>query len=947
MIRDSRQRIRAVHQIPGTSSSDPVSVGSYSAVPQQGGSYVSRWILSLLIITALLVPNVFAQGRGVLAGRVIDANTKTALEGANIVVKGTPYGGATDETGMFRIFNIPQGNYEVEAYFIGYDTVTEQANIVPGSTTQLEFDLVSTILEGGLVVVTANRAVERETPVAFSNVGRDKMDQQYTTQDVPGLLNEVPGVFTSSTGLGEGDLYIRGFDSERVQILINGIPVNDPESQVVYWSNWTGLSSNATSIQVQRGSGSSLYGSGAFGGSVNIETMGVSARPGLVFRTSAGMYTTQGAASGDNEGKIADGDGGFEDYSPMNYMVSARYNSGLVHDDKLMYSASIERKGGDSYLIATNYDGWSFGFDAKALLDKHILTFSFIGAPQKHNQAYADQDLALLDQLGREYNRTNHEYQENYYFKPQFSLRHDWVMSESANLSSNFFMTFGKGGGKYLRNDNFDVTTGEVGFKSLSESTDNKYFGRNAWWIYQTTGGEVVLDGFNPADTTFNGESISYPNPLIPASYNHSWWNDSQNNHTQFGLNTVYTRTFGPMVKAYFGGELRRWVADHFAESFDFRSSDAAGNLIEYDEVQRRYDYTTTVTNVSGFARLQLQPMEDITVVADGQYASYNSKVEENDIQIFDFEAGRFLDRYFKASMDQRDDDGNFLYEESDYERTYDFFSPKFGINYNVTDKINALVNYSISYKEPKTGDWYNRDDGPDTDQDLDPEKSANIEFGVGYRTANMAVDANYYILNFEDKIESITDQGGNRETINAGKAKHQGLELMASGFMGPVDMSGSLTLAQNRWEKIDVQEIFSEAADDIVDKVVPFSPEKMASASAGYTMGPLRLGLSTRWFDDYYASYTNTYTLIDGTEVDAKLDAFFELNADITYDLRVMDRDVKLRLDLNNITNNENYARAQWKADYNRNDDLLGDYYMYVASAPLFNVFLTAEINF
>jgi outer membrane cobalamin receptor len=906
------------------------------------------------LCTLLLLPvTVYAQGRGTIEGRIADARSGTALEGANIVVKGTPFGAASDATGRFIIPSVPQGTYDIEAYYIGYETMTQQIMVIPGGKVMADFGLVSTILEGGSVIVTANRAVERETPIAFTDVSKEQMDKEYTTQDVPGLLTSVPGVFTSSSGLGESDLYIRGFDSERVQILINGIPVNDPESQVVYWSNWTGLASSATSIQVQRGSGSSLYGSGAFGGSLNIETMGVPSRQALTFRSSVGMFTTNGAEEGANAGQIADGEGGFEDYSPINYMASLRYNSGLTRDGKLIYSASAERKAGDSYVNATNYDGWSFGFDAKAILSKHILTFSFIGAPQDHNQAYANQDMELLDTLGWEYNRYNHPYQENYYFKPQFSLRHDWILSDASNLSTNGFITFGRGGGKYLRNDRFNVETGEVFFQPLSESNDTKYFGRNAWYIYDITHGAVTLSGFNPADTTFNGSKVTTKRSLIPGDFTHSWLNDSVNDHNQFGMNTVFRTPISTLGTAFVGGEARLWKADHYAKSLKFRSVDPTGNLLEDPEVERRYDYSSTVTNLSGFARMQFQPMAKLNAVVDGQYASYTSKVEENPVQIYDFQARQFVDAFYRVSMDVQNSDGTPKFSDADYERTYSFFSPKIGLNYNVNDQLNVLANYSIAYKEPKVGDWYNRGTGPNTEQELDPEKSANIEFGAGYRTGALTLDANYYILNFEDKIESVYDQDGSRVTINAGKAKHQGLELAASAAMGQLDASGSLTLAQNRWQEIDVQQIFGAPADSVADKVVPFSPEKMASAAAGYTIGPMRIGLSTRWWDDYYASYTNNYQLADGTWKEAKLPNFWELNADLSYGLKLGGRDVNLRLDLNNLTNRQNFSKAQWSQDFNRYladgtaDPLNGDYYMYVAQSPLLNAFFTVEVVF
>jgi hypothetical protein len=181
--------------------------------------------------------------------------------------------------------------------------------------------------------------------------------------------------------------------------------------------------------------------------------------------------------------------------------------------------------------------------------------------------------MDLLNTLGREYNRNNHQYQENYFYKPQFELHDDWTISDKQHLKVNAFLTTGDGGGRYLRNDNFDVNTGTVGFKSIDTDTDAKYFGRHALFTYDMTG--EVLAGFNPADSTYiyNGDTsfVSRSSNLITSSFNHSWRNDSQNHHLQLGLNAAYDHKINNMWAFVIGGEARSWEADHYAESLDFR----------------------------------------------------------------------------------------------------------------------------------------------------------------------------------------------------------------------------------------------------------------------------------------------------------------------------------------------------------------------------------------
>jgi hypothetical protein len=582
----------------------------------------------------------------------------------------------------------------------------------------------------------------------------------------------------------------------------------------------------------------------------------------------------------------------------------------------------------------------------------HVITFAAHGAPQRHNQARVIQDRALIETLGREYNRNDHPYQENYYFKPQFELHDDWAISETQYLNANFFLTTGTGGGRYLRNDAFDTETGQVGFKEVSEGTDWYRFGRNARFVYEKTG--LALSGYDPVSRVYTYGSITdtvtgSATDIATGTFDHSWRNDSQNNHVQFGFNTAYQQKISDMFSITVGGEARHWEAEHYAQSFDFRHFDTVtGEVVTVEEVQKRYNYDGIVTNLSGFGRLLINPNPDLTFMIDGQYASYSSRVEEKPIQVFDYGAGRFTNTTFFASKDTRNPDGSLKYSDSDYERTYDFFMPKIGANYNVNKNLNVFANYSISKKEPKVGDWYDRDDGPGALQveegaELDAETLTNIELGLGYRTAQFAVAANFYTMDFEDKIESVTNQSGDRETINAGKSKNQGFELMANARLNKWDAMASLALASNEWEEMNVQEIFGEDAADVKGKVVPFHPEQMFNGEIGYTTGNLRFGLGVVYWDNYYTNYTNE--LADGSE--AKLPAFFELNAVVSYNFKLNNSDVYLRLNLNNLTNKDNnFQSAAWTRDFNRNDALGGVYTQYVLQSPLFHTMFTAEVQ-
>jgi len=928
-------------------------------------------VVLLLVVFAMVLPFTLLAANGKIAGKVKVASTGEALANASVFLDDSKTGTYTKKDGTFIFKDVQEGEVVVTVRLMGFKTASKTVVVKADETAVVNFVMDIEAIQLGGVSVSATRAVQRETPIAFTDISQEKIANRYTTDDVPQLLEGVPGLFSTTGGLGEGELKVRGFDQDKVQILINGIPVNDPESQQVYWSNWTGLSSNVKSVQVQRGAGSSLYGSGAFGGSINIETIGAGVDPdkGWTARSSAGTFSVQD--------EVADGKGNMVDFAPWNYNFMLRYQSGIMYDGKLNYSLMVERKVGDSYNIGSRYDGYSFGAEVQNVWGNHKVNTSLIVAPQWHNQMRTTTDMKLENALGRNYNRNNNPEQENYYNKPQLSIRDEWKINDSSLLLTNFFVTRGDGGGKYLRNDKFDVNTGKVYNAPLSDYTDNKYFGRHAYNYAMQEG--IELDGieifWNETDPTvidsvyFNGSLIDYGYDIINRDYNHSWQNDSMNNHKQFGFNTYFDHEVNPMLKVVVGGEARYWKALHRAQSLNYRYNGGV-----YDQVQDRYNYCGTVINGSAFLRLNVKPIEGMTVMADGQFASYHSEVDENPIRIFDFQKGVFTDNYVYATKNMKNSDGTLKFEDSDYEKTFNFFSPKFGINYNITQYLNVLANYSIAKKEPRMTDWYSRSGGPDANQtyvdslgvthveELDPETATTWEVGLGYAGMGWNITANYYNTAYEDKIESSLQQNGEYLTVNAGKAIHQGVEIAANMLMGNVDANVSATIAKNRWDDMNVDQIFGQDASNIVDKVVPYAPEQMVSGALGYTFkelpmdGNLRIGLSANYWDEYYGTYTNTYTLDNadpfdgelGEEVSSKLPYFFALNADMGYYFKLGGKDASIRLDLKNINNREdNYLRAYYTSDYGRNDDLNGEKYMYVTPAPLFNAFLTAEVKF
>jgi len=144
------------------------------------------------------------------------------------------------------------------------------------------------------VVVSASRA-GKNTPVTYTNIGRDVLRSANPASSLPMALNLMPSVVTyneGGTGLGNSAMTIRGSKGSQINVTLNGITLNDAESQEVFWVNIPSLMSLISGIQVQRGLGTSANGAGAFGASINMNTAFAPAKPQARVDYSAGSYNT-------------------------------------------------------------------------------------------------------------------------------------------------------------------------------------------------------------------------------------------------------------------------------------------------------------------------------------------------------------------------------------------------------------------------------------------------------------------------------------------------------------------------------------------------------------------------------------------------------------------------------------------------------------------------------
>ena len=233
----------------------------------------------------------FGQQVGI-SGVITDDLNDEPMPGASIYINEIQKGTTTDIDGKYQIYVTP-GTYTLVASYIGFTNAIE--TVQAKKDTQVNFALKTTTYYMKEVVVTAVRA-DNDTPVAQTNISKKKLQEKNLGQDVPFLLDQTPSVVTTSdagAGIGYTGIRIRGISSQQINVTLNGIPLNDPESHGVYWVDIPDFAASTSSLQIQRGVGTSTFGTGAFGASISLETDKINTNAYAQANTSYGSFNTQ------------------------------------------------------------------------------------------------------------------------------------------------------------------------------------------------------------------------------------------------------------------------------------------------------------------------------------------------------------------------------------------------------------------------------------------------------------------------------------------------------------------------------------------------------------------------------------------------------------------------------------------------------------------------------
>lgn len=406
----------------------------------------SNSIIKSFLLTAILSLagwGSICHAQQTVHGVVTDAQTGKTLPGANIIQLNTRNGTSSDEDGRFSLTLIKDEPQKIRVSYIGYATKTVQ---ITNPDETLEIKLSPKVLMTNAIFVQGVRAGE-SAPIASRTITHKEIEKRNMGQSFPYLLSHLPSVTTTSdagAGIGYTSMHIRGVDPSRINVTINGIPVNDAESQSLFWVDIPGLASSVQSIQVQRGVGTSTNGAGAFGASVNIQTVKLRDKAFGKINAGLGSFNTRRATIKLGSGLLGNG-----------WQVQGRLSR--------IYS--------DGYRDRASSSLGSFFLSAAHHSDHGLLRVDVFSGKEKTYQAWSGITRKRL-QTDRTYNplgtsRPGHPYknQTDNYQQDHYQLHYSHQFSNAWEANAALFFVYGRG---YYQNYYADQKLSDFGLKPVT-----------------------------------------------------------------------------------------------------------------------------------------------------------------------------------------------------------------------------------------------------------------------------------------------------------------------------------------------------------------------------------------------------------------------------------------------------------------------------------------------
>jgi iron complex outermembrane receptor protein len=701
------------------------------------------------------------------------------------------------------------------------------------------------------VVVSAVRAA-KDAPFAVANISRRELQDFSTTGiELPMLFARTPGILAwSENGVGTGTSYlrIRGAGGSRINVTLDGVPLNSPEDQTVFWANMNSYGALMGSVQIQRGVGASTNGDGAFGGTIALGTKAPSLVPTAEYSLSYGSYNT------------------------VNWGGSV--SSGLLWNH-LIIEGALRQTSTDGYLHGTDGRSGSYFGGLTWLGRSWKLSYKLIGNFETTGQAWngvtaGTDDLSIMDGT----------YGEHTGIKTYKDM---W--DAGLGLYNSLYERMIIDGSKY--------------------STERYQMRDGSYWPRTT-------DNFRQAHHILNlAADLGYFWKLsVSAHYTsgYGYYDEFryQNKLTKYGIPTFKDKDGNTVKRSDFVRQ-KGLTQDTYGAvanvAYRRGNWDVTGGLSAQQFKGNHFGYLTYIGNAELDARLRASgdyryydsdaAKLDASAFVKAAYALNDAWSVFGDLQyrFVDYRTDGYNDKYYV------DDDGMPQKHYLDVHEKYNFFNPKAGINFS-RDGHRAFASFAMSHREPERNNF--------TDNGKYPapraERLLDWEAGYQFEARRWRAGATLYYMRYRDQLVQTGKLSdiGEALTTNIPDSYRMGVELTAGWDLTRwLTVEGNAALSRNRL--LDFDEYVEDWDQGVrvlhyADKALAYSPDAILNGFVNLHFG----GFRAVW----HTGYVSRMYLDNSENADRSLPAYSlsDVSLGYTFKPRRVVKEIDLGVDFNNV---------------------------------------------
>jgi iron complex outermembrane receptor protein len=718
----------------------------------------------------------------------------------------------------------------------------------------------STQVEALSEIVVKGVRAQKNAPFAIANIKKkDLQNFSKTGKELPFLFSQTPGVLAwSENGLGTGTTYmrIRGAGDSRINVTLDGVPLNSPEDQCVFWANMNSYGALLGSVQIQRGVGTSTNGDGAFGGTVALASATPSQKAGGELSASYGSFNT--------------------------FNVGGKFSTGLLWNH-LIFDGAYHETNTDGFIHGTNGRSGSYYGGLTWIGSNFQIRYKNIGNFEKTGQAWngvtaGDNDMSLMD--------------GTYGINSGIKTYKDMWKAGLGKYNSLYEYLTG-----YDKDANGNYPTARY------KMNDGSYWNRTTDNFWQNH--NILSAVYDINDNWSLSASLHY-------TYGRGYYNEFRFNNKlkKFGLTydgvkkTDFVRKKGLSQNTY--GFI--WNANYKNDSWDVITGmslqEFDGNHYGYltyianDDVRQKYlsrgkykyyDSDATKFDGNAFVKAAYHINEHWDVFGDLQY------------RYVQYETNGINDKFYDAASGYNN-------QRLNIDETYHFVNPKAGFSWTLGGH-RVYGSVALSHREPERNNF--------TDNGAKPypkaESMMDYELGYTFNNSIFRFGANLYLMDYTNQFVQtgeLSDIGENL-TTNIKDSYRLGIEVQ-----GGVDVTSWLSfdfnaaLSKNKIKDFDEvasvnwEESFRTIHYD--NSTLAFSPSTILNGFANFHWK----GLQAVWHTNFVSRQ-----YLDNTEnTDRSLPCYSASDANISYTWKPNKaiKECVFGLNFNNIFNRR-YAANGW----------------------------------